>query len=69
MRSVVVSLVAGLLFGAGWGLAGYCPGPALTASASGAAPTLQFTGAMVAGMALHEAWQRYRAARPAPRSP
>lgn len=44
-------LVAGsALFGVGWGLAGYCPGPAVTALAFGAPATLVFVVAMVAGM-------------------
>ena len=41
------------LFGAGWGLGGFCPGPALTALASGAAPVLVFVVAMVIGMYLY----------------
>jgi uncharacterized membrane protein YedE/YeeE len=40
------------LFGIGWGLAGYCPGPALVASGSGATSALAFVGAMVVGLAL-----------------
>jgi uncharacterized membrane protein YedE/YeeE len=35
------------MFGAGWGLAGYCPGPALVSSATGALPAVVFTLAMV----------------------
>jgi len=38
------------LFGAGWGLAGFCPGPALAALTLGGAPAAIFTAAMVAGM-------------------
>lgn len=38
------------LFGLGWGLSGYCPGPALAASAGGFAEAAIFTAAMVAGM-------------------
>ncbi|MGE5546039.1 MAG: DUF6691 family protein [Solirubrobacterales bacterium] len=38
------------VFGLGWGLAGYCPGPALIASAGGAVEAVAFTLAMVAGM-------------------
>ena len=50
-------LVAGsLLFGLGWGLAGFCPGPALVAAGAGHPKALVFTLAMVAGMALHKAW-------------
>ena len=40
------------VFGIGWGLAGYCPGPAIVSAASGAAPALVFVAAMIAGMAL-----------------
>lgn len=46
-------LVAGAaLFGLGWGLGGFCPGPALTSAASGALPAIVFVGAMTAGMLL-----------------
>ena len=41
------------LFGIGWGLAGFCPGPALTSLAGGHAEPLVFVAAMIAGMALH----------------
>ncbi len=44
-------LVGSALFGAGWGLAGYCPGPAIVASASGSGRAWVFTAAMLAGMA------------------
>lgn len=44
-------LIAGsALFGAGWGLAGLCPGPALATAASGGLPVLVFLIAMAAGM-------------------
>ena len=42
------------LFGIGWGLAGLCPGPAVTALASGLLPVFVFVAAMVAGMALYK---------------
>jgi uncharacterized protein len=59
--SIDRSLLAGaLVFGAGWGLVGYCPGPALAALGFGAAKTLGFVGAMAAGMALHQLWRRRR---------
>lgn len=49
-----VKLLAGaLLFGIGWGLVGYCPGPAVAALAFGAAGTIVFALAMVVGMLLH----------------
>ena len=47
----------GTLFGIGWGLAGYCPGPALVAVGGGSVPALWFVGAMLAGMVLHD-WRR-----------
>ncbi len=44
-------LVAGAaLFGIGWGLGGYCPGPALLGAASGNVGAIVFVGAMIAGM-------------------
>ena len=48
-------LVAGaLLFGAGWGLAGFCPGPAIVALGLGEAKAVVFVAAMLAGMGLFE---------------
>ena len=44
----------GVLFGVGWGVAGYCPGPALVALGSGSASAGLFVLAMLAGMALHD---------------
>lgn len=44
-------LVAGAaIFGAGWGLGGYCPGPGLVSLAAGRLPALVFVLAMAAGM-------------------
>jgi uncharacterized membrane protein YedE/YeeE len=40
------------IFGVGWGLAGFCPGPALTALGFGAPAAFLFVAAMLAGMAL-----------------
>lgn len=42
------------IFGIGWGLAGLCPGPALTALASGATPAFAFVAAMIAGVLVHK---------------
>jgi uncharacterized membrane protein YedE/YeeE len=42
------------IFGVGWGLAGYCPGPALVALGFGAAPAWGFVAAMVVGVLLGE---------------
>lgn len=48
-------LVAGsALFGAGWGLAGFCPGPAVSALSLGLAPVFLFVAAMAAGMILYD---------------
>lgn len=44
-----------LAFGAGWGLAGFCPGPALVAAAAGVPQALIFVAAMLAGMAVYSA--------------
>lgn len=53
-------LVAGaLLFGVGWGLAGFCPGPAvvaLTLGGEAGQAALLFVPAMLAGMLLHDRW-------------
>ena len=57
-------LVAGAaLFGVGWGLAGFCPGPALVALATGSPKALLFVGSMLAGMALFELTRSPRPAR------
>ena len=54
MTQIDRPLVLGsLMFGAGWGLAGFCPGPALVAMASGNDKALVFVLAMLAGMALY----------------
>ncbi|HTW89953.1 MAG TPA: DUF6691 family protein [Candidatus Binataceae bacterium] len=46
-------VVGAAIFGAGWGLGGFCPGPVLTSLASGALPVFVFVAAMVAGIYLH----------------
>lgn len=45
-------VLGALTFGVGWGIAGFCPGPALASIASGSSDALLFTSAMLAGMAL-----------------
>lgn len=58
-RAIDRRLVAGsLLFGVGWGLAGFCPGPALVALGMGATKALVFVAAMLAGMGLFEGLER-----------
>jgi len=55
------SLVIGsALFGAGWGLVGLCPGPALENLATLSPGVIAFVVAMSAGMVLHDFWQRSR---------
>lgn len=46
-------VLGSLAFGVGWGLAGYCPGPALVSLAMGSAPAAVFVLALIAGMATH----------------
>jgi uncharacterized protein len=48
-----------LMFGAGWGLAGFCPGPALVSMAAGQDKALVFVLAMIFGMIAYEAAQRF----------
>lgn len=47
-------VLGSLLFGAGWGLAGFCPGPALVTAATLEPKALLFVAAMLAGMGLYE---------------
>jgi uncharacterized membrane protein YedE/YeeE len=56
-------LLGSLTFGAGWGLVGYCPGPAIAALAVGGRPTLLFVAAMIAGMAVFEVVERLASVR------
>ena len=57
-RDLDARLIAGsVLFGAGWALAGYCPGPALTSLGSLSADALAFVPAMAAGMWLVKRFQ------------
>ena len=54
-RQIDRRLVMGsVLFGIGWGIAGFCPGPALVALGVGEAKALVFVAAMLAGMGLFE---------------
>jgi uncharacterized protein len=57
-------LVAGsLVFGLGWGLAGYCPGPALVSLGAGQPKAAVFVLAMLAGMGLYEFIEARRSTR------
>lgn len=60
-KAIDARLVMGAaLFGVGWGLAGYCPGPALTALLIAPLEALWFVGAMVAGMSLFRVLDKRR---------
>ena len=57
-KDIDAPLVVGAsLFGIGWGLAGYCPGPALVGVTAGIPSALIFTVAMLAGMIAFGWWQ------------
>jgi uncharacterized protein len=62
-RHIDRRLVLGsVLFGAGWGVAGFCPGPGLVALGMGEVKAVVFVAAMLAGMALFESIERRRPA-------
>lgn len=64
-RTIDRRLVLGnLAFGVGWGLAGFCPGPALVSLAAGHQKALVFVVAMLAGMMLFELADKLVHARP-----
>ncbi len=53
-KAVDAPLLGGAaLFDVGWGLVGFCPGPAIAALGTGLLPVFAFVTAMLAGMALH----------------
>lgn len=54
-------VLGGLTFGVGWGLAGYCPGPALASLWQGGSKPFLFVAAMLAGMAVFEIVERVTA--------
>lgn len=63
-RQIDRRLVLGsLAFGVGWGLAGYCPGPAVVSLGMGQEKAFVFVVAMVAGMGIHEVIERFRQRR------
>jgi uncharacterized membrane protein YedE/YeeE len=52
-RQLDLGLLGGAaLFGVGWGLGGFCPGPALVSAAAGSSAAALFVAAMIAGMLL-----------------
>ena len=58
-KDIDFPLLAGsALFGIGWGIAGYCPGPAITSLSTLSAESIVFVAAMLAGGWLHRAMRR-----------
>jgi hypothetical protein len=53
-------VVGSALFGVGWGLGGFCPGPALVALGTGSYSALLFVVAMLLGMTLHRTYHDLR---------
>jgi len=53
LRSVICGVI-----GAGWGIAGFCPGPALVGLDIGLLKAIIFVAAMLAGMAVYELTER-----------
>ncbi|MDP1780613.1 MAG: hypothetical protein Q8L18_01875 [Hydrogenophaga sp.] len=51
-------LIGGLTFGAGWGMAGFCPGPGVVSMASGEVKGAVFVAAMLVGMVIFEIAER-----------
>lgn len=61
-------VIGSTLFGIGWGIAGFCPGPALVALGMGEAKAVVFVVAMLAGMGLFELVEWKKQQSPAPRT-
>lgn len=53
-------MVGSVLFGMGWGVAGFCPGPALVALGMGQGKAVVFVAAMLVGMGVFELLERRR---------
>lgn len=51
------------IFGVGWGLGGYCPGPAFTSVGAGSMQALTFGGAMLVGVAAYQLFMKAREGR------
>ena len=59
-------VLGALAFGAGWGLAGLCPGPALALLVTGNGKVLVFVASMLVGMGVFEVVERWRQANGRP---
>ena len=57
-------VIGSVLFGIGWGVAGFCPGPGLVVLGMGEIKALVFVGAMRAGMGIFELIERRKQASP-----
>jgi uncharacterized membrane protein YedE/YeeE len=69
-KEITWQLVVGsLLFGAGWGLGGFCPGPAVVSAAFGDPHVWVFVAAMLTGMVLFRLRRPRQRTRPAEGTP
>lgn len=63
-KQIDARLVGGaVLFGIGWGVTGYCPGPAVMSLGTGSSDVLLFVASMSAGMYLYARFDRWLASR------
>jgi len=53
--------VGAAIFGIGWALSGFCPGPAIVSVGAGMREVFYFLPAMIGGMALFRGWESMRA--------
>ena len=59
-QDITIRLILGsALFGIGWGLGGFCPGPSVTSLATGDVSVFLFVGAMILGMLLFKVSEPY----------
>lgn len=60
VKPVTISLIVGsAIFGVGWGLAGYCPGPSIVSLISGQMSSLLFVLSMLCGMFVFRIFNFY----------
>ncbi|MCK7543019.1 YeeE/YedE family protein [Marinobacter bryozoorum] len=53
-------IIGSVMFGIGWGLAGFCPGPGVVALGAGEPKAVVFVASMIAGMALFQVIEQRR---------
>jgi uncharacterized protein len=68
-RLRAATVAGATLFGIGWGLVGFCPGPAVVGIATLAPKALVFFGAMTAGLGVFHAYRRWNVRRGLPETP